>query len=202
LHSIKRDHDDCVVLVLGGTGSAILIGDDNGHDRIGGYGHLLGDEGSAYHLAITALKQIIRQFEQGDSPSPLARAILQEIGAKDHLGIKDFVYANTKQTIAELARFLATYALQGDPEAVALFRQEGELLADQTMLALKRVTTCQRVNIGFRGSFLLQAPFVQDVLIQRLNEQHVPYVIDKHPVDPVVGAYHLGLRKLLRGDKI
>lgn len=202
LHSIRQDSEHCVVLVLGGTGSAVLIGNGEDHDRIGGYGHLLGDEGSAYHLAIRALKQVIRQLEEGRTPSPLAQAILQEIHARDQLDIKDFVYANHKQKIAELARFLASYAEAGDEEARTLFRHEGELLAEQTLLALKRVDVCDTVRIGFRGSFLLHAPLVKDVLIERLEAQHIPYVIDKHPVDPVVGAYHLGLRKLLRGDKI
>ena len=59
LYSVKKNRDIKVIMVLGGTGSVIMINDKDSSSILGGFGHLLGDEGSSYHLSITALRNII-----------------------------------------------------------------------------------------------------------------------------------------------
>jgi N-acetylglucosamine kinase-like BadF-type ATPase len=196
LYSIRKGLNKCVVMILGGTGSAIMIGVDDQAHLIGGFGHLLGDEGSAYHLAITALKNIIKAREEGKKDTPLTTAILSHINAKDHYQIKDFVYNTNKQDIASLSRFLSEYAINGDNEAIELFKLEGHLLADQTLRGVSKFQTCSDIIIGLRGSFLLHAPYVKDTLLQRLDDANVSYKIDLQPIEPIYGAYYLALQKL------
>lgn len=199
LYSIRKDTNQCVIMVLGGTGSAVMVKNDEHDLIIGGFGHLLGDEGSGYHLAIHALRQVISQYEDNQTISPLSQAILEHIHAQQYNQIKDFVYNSSKQQIAQLSNFIATYALQGDEEAITLFKEEGIHLARQTITAFKKVQTCRKVIIGFRGNFLLHAPFVQETMLAELQKQNLEYTIDTNPVEPVVGAYYLGLSQLKRG---
>lgn len=201
LYSIRKHSDDCVIMVLGGTGSAIMVKDGDKDRLIGGFGHLLGDEGSGYHLAITALRNIIRQYEEDLPISPLSKAILKEIRADDYFAIKDFVYNSSKKQIAKLSEFIAFHAESGDPEAIELFRQEGRHLARQTLTAFRQLDTCRQVTIGFRGGFLLHAPYVRATMLAELDNNHVQYKIDEDPVEPVVGAYYLGRRQSLNEVK-
>ncbi|MFP4478041.1 MAG: BadF/BadG/BcrA/BcrD ATPase family protein [Candidatus Izemoplasmatales bacterium] len=191
-NSIKRNRDKNVIMILGGTGSVVMFdkGDDDTH-LIGGFGHLLGDEGSGYHLAITALKNIINQFEERAEITPLSKSILKKIGAKDYSEIKNFVYNNQKIEIASLSRFIADYANKGNQEAIRLFENEGRLLAKEVIKAYRAMDTSEDVIIGIKGGFLINAPYVKDVLISELNKYNIQYKMDESSVEPIYGAYYL-----------
>ncbi|MBU1020963.1 MAG: hypothetical protein KJ847_07070, partial [Firmicutes bacterium] len=198
LYSIKRETDDSVIMVLGGTGSAVVLSENDESTMIGGFGHILGDEGSGYHLAITALKEIITQYEEGKKKTDLTLAILQEIKAKDHFEIKNFVYNKSKNEIARLSQFIAEYAINGNEEAIKLFKNEGVHLARQTLNAYNKLHIHNRVTIGIRGGFVLRAPFVKEALIEELNKYKLNYILDDLSLEPVYGAYYLGLRHLVK----
>ena len=85
LYSVKRNLEMSVIMVLGGTGSVIMTSDETGSRIIGGFGHLLGDEGSSYHLAITALRNIIKESEEDNKYSDLSIAILKKNRCKNTL---------------------------------------------------------------------------------------------------------------------
>jgi len=196
LYSIKKDQKKKVLMVLGGTGSVVMYEDQGQVKFIGGFGHLLGDEGSGYHLAITALKRIINQFEEREKISPLSKSILNEIGASNYSKIKDFVYNHQKTEIASLSQFIAKHAIEGDQEAINLFIEEGRLLANQTLKAIDAMGDHGGFLIGFKGGFLLNAPYVKKTLIDILNKNKINYKIDMSSVEPVLGAYYLAKRHI------
>ena len=199
LYSVKRDLDMNVIMVLGGTGSVIMISNEAGNSVIGGFGHLLGDQGSSYNLAITALKNIINEYEENLAFSDLSKAILKEIGADSHYEISKFVYNNTKSEIAKLSRFIADFALKGNVEAINLFIAEGVHLGRQTYSAYQKLKTNEKVIIGIKGGFLLNAPYVKETLIKELDKLKINYEISKEQVEPVVGAYYLALLNISKG---
>lgn len=193
LNSIPKNDLKNVIMVLGGTGSVVIGKNNNQNNIIGGFGHLLGDEGSGYHLAISALKDIISQYEQGENVSELSAMILKEIHADDHFEIKDFVYNNKKSDIAVLSLFISKKAIEGNLEAIQLFKNEGKHLARQTYAAYKKIDSNEPVIIYIRGGFLLNAPYVKETMFQTLQEQNMKYEIFEDQVEPIVGAYNLGL---------
>lgn len=196
LYSVKQDKYKQVIMVLGGTGSVIIAYVNDKIHFIGGYGPLLGDEGSSYHLVIEELKHIINQFEEKKKITDLTKALLNKIEAKSYTDIKAFVYNNTKNKIAELSQFIALYALKGDSEAKDLFVKEGEFLARQTYNAYRLMNPNLEVRIGVRGSFLLNAPYVLETLIKSLDQMNIKYTIDDSLSDPVIGAYYLAMEYL------
>jgi len=196
LYSVKQDKDINVIMVIGGTGSVLMVSDGEEANMIGGFGHLLGDEGSAYHLAITALKNIIEEKESHHEMSYLSKLILKEIEALDYSDIKNFVYNNNKSDIAKLAKFIAHCALNHDLDAISLLKQEGRYLAKQTLNAYNLSNRKEKVIIALRGGFLLNAPYVKETLIEELKISLKDFEIDIHPIEPVIGAYYLGFLKL------
>ncbi len=196
LYSVKRDSDLDVMMILGGTGSVVMVNDKNGVRFIGGFGHLLGDEGSGYHLAITELKHIISQFEQAKPITVLSQAVLAEIQARDYQEIKSFVYGNTKDTIARLSEFIASHAINGNQEAIQLFVNEGELLAKQAITAYQSIQTDKTVRVGMKGGFLLHAPYVRETLIKELEQAKLKFTMDESIAEPITGAYYLAMEHL------
>jgi N-acetylglucosamine kinase-like BadF-type ATPase len=196
LYSVKKDQDINVIMVIGGTGSVLMVSDGDEANMVGGFGHLLGDEGSAYHLAITALKKVIEEKESGKELSHLSNLLLKEIEALDYLDIKNFVYNNNKSDIARLAKFIAQCSLNQDLDAISLLKQEGRHLAKQTINAYNLSKRKEKVIIALRGGFLLNAPYVKETLIEELKISLKDFIIDIHPIEPVIGAYYLGFLKL------
>ncbi len=196
LYSVKRDQNVNVILVIGGTGSVLMIGEDDNVQIIGGFGHLLGDEGSAYHLVTSAFRKIIEDNESNQPETDLSKQILKEIKAKDYQAIKDFVYNENKKTIAGLSKFIADRAINNDPDAIELFVQEGKFLAKQTINAYQKIKNKHDIIIALRGGFLLSAPYVKKTLEKELGKQIKDYQIDIQQVEPVIGAYYLGLLRL------
>ncbi|MFL6123938.1 N-acetylglucosamine kinase, partial [Actinophytocola sp.] len=66
-------------VIIGGTGSvAARIVDHRKVALCGGWGWLLGDEGSAFWIGRQAVRSTLRQLEGPGEPGPLAKAVLAE----------------------------------------------------------------------------------------------------------------------------
>ena len=72
------------VAVIGGTGSAAWGRNGLGEEaRAGGWGYLLGDEGSGYWLGREAVRHSLRRMNQGLEPDELTTALLASCGVDD-----------------------------------------------------------------------------------------------------------------------
>lgn len=195
-YSVKRDSELDVIMVLGGTGSVITYEHDNVIKFVGGFGHILGDQGSGYHMSVKALRNVIRQHEESKTVSKLSNDILTELHTDDYNDIKSFVYNNQKKQIAELSKFIATKALEDDKEAIKLLIDEGVYLAEQTVNAARLLHSKSTVLIGLKGGFLQHAPYVKETFIQQLKKSGIEHKIDERITEPVYGGYFLALKRL------
>ncbi|OLR89817.1 N-acetylglucosamine kinase [Actinokineospora bangkokensis] len=97
------DEPDGTVLI-GGTGSIACRVE--GRRRVataGGFGWLLGDEGSAFWVGREAVRATLRALQTGAAPGPLARSVLGAAGVDDFGGL--ITACNARPPIA-----LASYA--------------------------------------------------------------------------------------------
>ncbi|MGD9910109.1 MAG: N-acetylglucosamine kinase [Candidatus Izemoplasmatales bacterium] len=192
LYSVKKNQDLPTLMILAGTGSVLFTEKDGTMNMIGGYGALLGDEGSGYHLAITFLKNMISQYEGEKTIRSSSKKVLKHLGLKEYTEIKDFVYHHHKDEIAGLSKYLSTLALK-DKYIQKLLKQEGLLLALQAQNALRRLGKDQVVLVGLRGSFLLNAPLVKETLIQEISKLGYPLAFDEVNLEPVFGACYIAM---------
>lgn len=195
LHSINRKEGEHVIMAIGGTGSAVMMLEDDKPTLIGGYGYLLGDEGSAYHMVIRALKVIASCFDSGKNLSPLSLALINHMNVKDRESLVSYVYKSRKTELALLAKTISEYALNNDQEAYQLLTQEAKLLAAQVITASKRFNKKAKIQIALRGGFVLNAPFVKETFEQEVKQYIENCEMEDHPNDAVLGAYRLGIKK-------
>jgi N-acetylglucosamine kinase-like BadF-type ATPase len=86
------------VAVIAGTGSNAVSFGRKGVDgveevaRSGGWGWLLGDEGSGFDVGREAVRQILLEREIGSPPTPFTRKVLTHFGAKDESQMLANVY--------------------------------------------------------------------------------------------------------------
>lgn len=188
LYAVLEDENG--ILAIAGTGSVLIGKKDSTIKMVGGWGHLLGDEGSAYHIGIQALKQLASEIEQGNIQTKLAKALATQYQLPDASAIKEFVYSSTKKEIADIALFVYRRA-QDDTDAKKLLEQAGEELAQQAIRLVKQLELeTSAIPIIVKGSLLEKNEFVRHHFAEKLKQfsTGISIVCKNRPA--VTGALH------------
>ena len=137
--------------LISGTGSlALSRAMDGTIQRSGGYGYLLGDEGSAYWIAHQALARSLRSKEGRDLPSTMLPALLKacSLGKSEDL-IAYVHHTANKADIANLAPLVTEFAIAKDPLALAILKQAvQELIALLSAVQNPEIRTNELVTAG------------------------------------------------------
>lgn len=92
------------IVLLSGTGSiAWGRGPDGTEGRVGGWGALLGDEGSGYRLGLAGLRAVVRARDGRGPGTALTGALLSATGVEAPEDLVSWALTATKGRIAELA---------------------------------------------------------------------------------------------------
>ena len=181
--------------VIAGTGS-IAVGrtEDGRTARAGGWGHLLGDEGSAYGVVLDALRLVARRAD-GREPrppgcDPLTERLCSALGVAAATQIVTTIYAPefTRASIASLAPVVLAACAEAPETADRLLIPAGAALAE-TVAAVARSLGWPSgpLALAAAGSFLLSAEVVRQEMVDNLTRRG--YQLTVTPVaDPVRGA--------------
>lgn len=154
--------------VIAGTGSVAVARTPCGRCTVaGGWGYLLGDEGSGYAIGREALRYTLEQLEAAHPLSPLATEVLHEAGVATTNELKRYVYASThpRRTIAGLARSVFILGEHPDARQESIVNQAAQDLARLALrasarLALDWPTTPVAASGGlFAAGETIRAPF-------------------------------------------
>jgi N-acetylglucosamine kinase-like BadF-type ATPase len=173
------------VAVIGGTGSAAWGTSGSGREaRAGGWGYLLGDEGSGYWLGREAVRHSLRRMNQGLEPDELTVALLDSCGL-DHPNklIALFHSAGTgRRYWAQRARLVVEAAEAGHATSMAFLVQAGSDLADLAMEALGQLDVEGPVILG--GGLGMNVRWIQDSFRKHLAGEgiHDVRILDQEPV--------------------
>ena len=127
------------ILVISGTG-AVVHGRKGGEVvKAGGWGQLLGDRGSGYDLSREALRQVMLDYDLTANLSPLARAILSELGLNELTQLVDWVNHAEKRQIARLSPVVFRAAAGGDEAMRAAIEERARELALFTAAVANRL---------------------------------------------------------------
>lgn len=149
------------VLVLSGTGSCCHGRDALGNTaRAGGWGHLLGDQGSGYDIALRALRQSIQQHDVSNRWSRLGQAILSHLQLDPPDRLVAWAHTADKATIAALAPVVFRLADQGDATARDIVRQAAQDLAQAAIACARQLAPRRAAPVSFvlAGGVLLGQP--------------------------------------------
>lgn len=123
-----------------GTGTFCFGKNDNGDSlRIGGWGHLIGDEGSGYALGRDALLAVTHEWDGYGEATSLTRAVKEEMQLDTHEKLVAYVYGNDKSVVAACSHIVEREAAAGDFVAKAILRNNAKALASQAAATVKRL---------------------------------------------------------------
>lgn len=159
-------------LILAGTGSmawASLGKTDSPHVRIGGWGDIFGDEGSAYWLGREVLTLLSRHID-GREPSPVfAEQMFAAMGIQpDRLMAWCYGLESRRAGIAGLARHVSTLAADGDEVAGRLLERAADELSEQLTVAWRRCGGSSTVRWSYAGG-VFNAAAILDQMTLRLG---------------------------------
>jgi N-acetylglucosamine kinase-like BadF-type ATPase len=151
---------DWGVVATAGTGSAIYGMNRQGVGiQSGGWGHILGDEGSAYDIATGGLKAAARAVDGRGEPTSLSDALPKHFGATDMITAAITIYLDkemTRDQIAEAAVVVADEAEKGDAVARSIMAAAGrELALGVVTVAHNLSIPPQDMKVSWTGSVFL-----------------------------------------------
>ncbi|KOV83714.1 N-acetylglucosamine kinase [Nocardia sp. NRRL S-836] len=139
---------DGTVLVAG-TGS--IAGRIAGHRMVGqsgGYGWLIGDEGSAFWLGREAVRATLRLLELDAPLEGLATAVLTTAGVRGRGALISAVNADPPIALARFAPLVTAAYHHGDPAALSIVASAARLLADTAAAVRTPADTTPIVLVG------------------------------------------------------
>lgn len=127
------------IVVNAGTGSSVTGRRGDRVENAGGWGHILGDAGGGYHLAVDALRLVLRDFDL-DRRNHRATADLLRALCLDSLEeLVHWVQSAGKTEIAGLAPFVVTGAERGDAQMRDILDGAARALAEYTDAIARRL---------------------------------------------------------------
>jgi N-acetylglucosamine kinase-like BadF-type ATPase len=200
------------IATISGTGSNVFgVGADARAWRAGGWGHLLGDEGSGYWFGLQSIKAALRDREASGPETALSDAAPAFFGAPSVEALASLVYSKplTKGEIAAFARETARLAEQGDSVAKEIFEHGARELGEQ-IAAVVRMTGLAEPSagvpadfpVGLIGSAFKSGPVFVEPLTRAIHEcaplAHVLIV----QMAPVGGSLLLAARACGHGEQL
>jgi len=190
--------------LVAGTGS-IGYGEREGLTaRVGGWGEIFSDEGSAYWIAIQGLNAFTRMSDGRLSPGPLHSAFRNALGLSADLDICARVMGErgmARDGIANLAQIVSDAADKGDAAACHILQQAGLELAEMAR-ALRR-TLGFRANevslISWSGGVLTKQATVRETLERHLSSSGQFRLIEPRYAPgygAALNAFRIALREL------
>jgi N-acetylglucosamine kinase len=186
------------VVVLAGTGAMAFGMNQSGErKRSGGWGSILGDEGSAYYISRRALTAACRAYDDRGPETILTSKLMEHLGLDDFTDIVKRIYGkgSSPKEIASFAPLVSHAAKDGDEIAIAILKDAAAELAlavEAVVSGLDMENEAFHVAISgsvFKAGELLIAPFSEHV---RATARYSEVISPKF--EPAMGAALLALQ--------
>ena len=190
------------IAMISGTGSIVYGRSQDGRTaRAGGWGYLLGDEGSGYAIGLAALRAVARADDGRAPATSLTRSILAHWSVTAPQKLISHIYLEhvPTQDIAALVASVEVAAAEGDAVAQSILREAGHELALAASAVVRRLGMQGPVPCAQAGSVIVKGSFIG----QMFMEAATAFGLQLDPVMPVTepaqGALRLARESLING---
>lgn len=181
------------VLILSGTGSCCLGRTPRGRSvKVGGWGHILGDKGSAYEIGLRALKAVVFYLDRDEEWSRLGRGLLRRLLLNEPNDLVEWVKNAPKEDVAALAIEVFVAEQAGDRIAKDILDGAAASLARDAISCARRLAKPgQPIQFILAGGTLLKQPRFSANVSRRVRAAWKSAVITPLQKPSVLGALEL-----------
>ena len=186
------------VVALSGTGSCVLgIGVHGDRVKVGGWGPIYGDEGSAYRIGEMSLRAAARAYDGRGPATALVQSLTHALGTSNfnETVARVYVEAMEPREIAALSRVAYETAESGDQVAREIFLRAGVELAESVTAAIRQLDLDEPL-VSYQGSVLASCDLLRRQFIDLLQQTIEDVVVVSPEFEPVIGAYLLGCKAI------
>jgi N-acetylglucosamine kinase len=193
------------VALIAGTG-AISFGKspEGERGRAGGWGYLVGDEGSAYDIAREGLRAALRAADGRGESTQLVEMIQAHLHIERMSALVPAVYRHNMRDgitspmrpdqMAALAPLVTQAAESGDAVAQGIVQRAGVELSLNVLAVARRLRLPSPVPLALAGGLLLKSDAVRAGLLAALTPSEWAFSPVAHVAESVHGAVKVALR--------
>jgi glucosamine kinase len=198
--------DDPGIVIIAGTGS-IVYGRNASAEaaRAGGWGHMIGDEGSGYWIGREALAAVMRASDGRGPETALTGEILANFSVDDVSRLPRIVYDREmpRMSVAALGPIVQMVADAGDAVATRIL----ERAAEELVVGARSVTARLEMrgdpfNFFLAGGVFRVVPWLAEELPRRLVEVAPRSQVHLLTAEPATGAVWLALAEARGGAHV
>jgi N-acetylglucosamine kinase-like BadF-type ATPase len=187
------------IILIAGSGSIAFGKDEKGTiHRAGGWGRILGDEGSGFFIGKHALTVVCRYLDGRSAPTLLTAMVAKKFGLKTSTDIISAVYKDNLN-IAAIAPLVFEAGEQGDAAASEIIQLASIELAEHVRALVTKIqegkeeTVRRKIPLSFIGGLIAEeTPLTRALRRQILNSlPNIDIVVPMAP--PVYGAVLMAL---------
>ncbi len=198
--------DAAGIVIVAGTGSIAYGRDGQGRAaRAGGWGHVLGDEGSGHWIGRRALRAIVREADGRGAATSLTARVLAHFGVERPEELIQKVYHDEfkPSAIARLAQYVQQARDEGDGVAIGILeRSAHELIGAAAAVTSRLDMTSDEFTYVLAGGMFRAVPWLREQLT-RLLPTLAPHSHTYHlEAEPALGAVRLALAEAHGGAKV
>lgn len=178
--------------VIAGTGSIAFVRTQAGVDgRCGGWGYTLGDEGSAYQIAVSGLRAACRSFDGILPPTAMVQAFVRRMNLNEPPDFIPAVYRGPwdRTAIAGMAPLVLELAASGDAVAADIVKREARELALTAAQAVRANGLPEKgLPVALAGGVLTKSGLYREHVLDGLREAGIVPANVTLVTEPAVGA--------------
>lgn len=151
-------------LVISGIDSMVAARNTKGKmSKAGGWGYLLGNEGSGYAIAMDAIRYAIRSSEGSEKPTKLLDEMLEFFDVYNPAELKEkfFDPVTERSKISAFAGRVFSCASAGDGKAIEIIANHARMLAGTTASLIKKFPPDTAIGL-WGGVFVYNRRFRQE----------------------------------------
>jgi N-acetylglucosamine kinase-like BadF-type ATPase len=181
-------------ILISGTGSIIYgKGKDGIVHRCGGFGRILGDEGSGYLLGKKGLIAVAKEFDGRASKTLLAHLLKEKYQIQSSQDLINIVY-NKGLEIASIAPLILAAAGNNDEVALRIIDEETDELLSLISCIIKKLNQ-ENLEICFTGKLISTINIFSITLRNKLTASYKLIKIKEPEYSPAMGAVFIANKK-------
>lgn len=180
------------VNIVAGTGSIAYGKNKDGmHERCGGWGPGIGDDGSAYYIGLKIINEYTKQKDGRKNKTSLVSIIEDEFKIKDYFEIVDIVFKKiefSRTEIAKFSRFGAIAAQSGCQASKKIFEEAAIQLADHILSLKKSLNLGDGFIVSYTGGVFKSGNLILEPFKKSLLENKINCTVKEPRLEPWEGA--------------
>ena len=194
------------VVIIAGTGSIAYGRNEAGEAaRAGGWGYVLGDEGSGYWIGRAALRAVLRESDQRGPKTALTPLLLRHFGVTQAQNLLHEVYHSNLRpsAIGALAQCVQQAFSAADEVAIGILRAAADELEGSGMSVARRLGLIGKsITYVLSGGIFRAVPWLRVELQRRLPVRSPNSSAVLLEREPASGAVTLALQEARGGARI